>query len=126
MGLASMNAFVHVVGQHCHLVISPAVLPRQGAPGGPVQQGQSTVALAVPQLGSCTPSGRAWWPRAARHSRGGPRPLGSQPPPQLLALAASKVAYSTAFNHPGLAAASRGEPTPTTTGRVYAERVLRL
>ena len=26
--------------------------------------------LAVPQLGSCTSSGRACWPRAARHSQG--------------------------------------------------------
>ena len=41
--------------------------------------------LAVPQLDSCgssgpapcASSGRAWRPRAARHSRGGPRPLGS-------------------------------------------------
>ena len=27
-------------------------------------------ALPVPQLGSCTSSGRAWWPRAAQHSQG--------------------------------------------------------
>ena len=26
--------------------------------------------LAAPELGSCTSSGRAWWPRAARHSQG--------------------------------------------------------
>ena len=30
---------------------------------------------AVPQLGSCTSSGRVCWPRAARHSQGGPQLL---------------------------------------------------
>ena len=65
-----------------------------------LQHGQSA-SLAVPQLGSCSSSGRAWWPRTARHSRGGPRPLGSQPLPQLLKLAASKVAHFTAFVYPG-------------------------
>merc|ERR1712129_434674 len=53
--------------------------------------------LAVRQLGSCSnfSSRRACWPRAARHSQGGPRPLGPQPRPQLLERAASKVADST-------------------------------
>ena len=50
--------------------------------------------LAVPQLGSCASSGRSWWPRAARHSQGGPRPPGPQPQPRVLELAASKVALS--------------------------------
>ena len=40
--------------------------------------------LAVPQLGSAVPQGEA-------------RPLGSQPRPQLLALAAPNVAHITAF-----------------------------
>ena len=55
--------------------------------------------MAAPQLGSCASSGRAWWPRAARHSQGGPRPLGSQPRPQLLERAASKAADFTAFDY---------------------------
>ena len=46
----------------------------------------------VPQLGACTSSARAWWLCAARHSWGRPRPVESQPPPQLLELPASKVA----------------------------------
>ena len=33
---------------------------------------------AVPELASCASSGRAWQPRAARHSQGGPRPVGSR------------------------------------------------
>ena len=49
-------------------------------------------ALAAPQLGSCASSGRAWRPRAARHSRGGPQPLGAQPPSRVLERAASKAA----------------------------------
>ena len=48
---------------------------------GALRQGQSGP-LAVPQLGSCTSSGRACWPRAAMHSRGGTQPLRSQPPPK--------------------------------------------
>ena len=52
---------------------------------------RESVPLAVAQLGSC---GRSWWPRAARHSQGGPRPLGPQPWPRVLELAASKVALS--------------------------------
>ena len=35
--------------------------------------------LAAPQLVSCTSSGRAWRSRAAQHSQGGTRPLGSRP-----------------------------------------------
>ena len=31
--------------------------------------------LAVPQLGSCASSGRAWWPLAARRSQGAARPV---------------------------------------------------
>ena len=59
--------------------------------------------FAVSQLGSRTSSGRVWRPHAPRHSRGGPRPLGSQPRPQLLERAASKVADFTAFDRVGAA-----------------------
>ena len=55
---------------------SSAPVPPQGAPGGP---------------------------RAARHSQGGPRPLGPQPRPQLLELAAPKAADFAAFVRVGLA-----------------------
>ena len=34
-------------------------------------------ALAVPQLGSCASSGRAWWLWAARHSQEEAGPLGA-------------------------------------------------
>ena len=34
---------------------------------------------AVPQLGICTPSGRAWWLWAARSSQEEADPLGAQP-----------------------------------------------
>ena len=49
-------------------------------------------ALAVPQLGSCASSARAWRLRAARHSQGEAPPPGAQPPPRGLERAASKVA----------------------------------
>ena len=52
--------------------------------------------LAVPQLGSCASSGRAWWLRAARHSQEEASPLSAQPLPRVLELAASKAAGSTA------------------------------
>ena len=38
--------------------------------------------LAAPQLGGCAFSGRGWRLCAARHSQGGPRPAGPQPPPR--------------------------------------------
>ena len=57
--------------------------------------------LAAPELGSCGSSGRAWWPRAAQHSQGGPRPVKYRPRLQLLELAASKAADFTGFDHPG-------------------------
>ena len=53
--------------------------------------------LAAPQHDYCTPSGRARWPRAARHSQCGPRPVGAQPRPLVLERAASKVAGFTSF-----------------------------
>ena len=52
-------------------------------------------ALAVPQPGSCASSGRAWRPRAARHSQGQrPGHWAPQPRPQMLERAAllSRVA----------------------------------
>ena len=45
-------------------------------------------------------------PSSSAHSRGGPRPPGSQPRPQLLELAASKDAHFTAFDHSGGALSS--------------------
>ena len=44
------------------------------------QHGQSAPPLAVPELGSCASSGRAWR-LTAWHSQGEARPLGSQPLP---------------------------------------------
>ena len=73
------------------------------------QHGQSAP-LAVPQLAPCASSGSAWWLCAARHSQSEARPLGSQPPPQLLERAASKVVHFTAFGLAGM------ESSPPTTG----------
>ena len=44
-----------------------------------VQRHGQSAPLAAPQLAPCASSGRARWPRAARHSQGGPRPVRSQP-----------------------------------------------
>ena len=57
--------------------------------------------LAVPQLGSCASSGRAWRLWAARHSQEEAGPLGTQPLPRVLELAASKAADFTAFDPSG-------------------------
>ena len=57
--------------------------------------------FAVPQLGSCASSGRAWRPWAARHSQKEAEPLGAQPPPRVLELAASNAADLTACDHAG-------------------------
>ena len=57
------------------------------------QHGQSGP-LAVAQLTLCAFSQRLW---AARHSQGEAQPVGSQPPPRALELAASK----SAFDHSG-------------------------
>ena len=56
------------------------------------QQGQSATTLVAPQLGSCASSGRLWRLRAARHSQKEAGPLGTQPLPRVLELAAPKVA----------------------------------
>ena len=63
------------------------------------QHGHSAPPLPAPEHGSCASSARAWRLWAARHSQGGSRPLGPQPPPRGLRLerAASKVADSSAF-----------------------------
>ena len=60
-----------------------------------LQQGQRDP-LAVPALGCCASSGRAWrlWP--ARHSQEEVGPLGAQPLPRALEPAASKAADLTA------------------------------
>ena len=56
----------------------------------------------MPQLGSCASSGRAWRLWAARHSQEEAGPLGAQPPPRVLELAASQAAHFTAFDHVGM------------------------
>eukprot|EP00964_Phaeocystis_antarctica_P077326 scaffold47971_cov59-Phaeocystis_antarctica.AAC.1 len=60
--------------------------------------------LAAPQPGSRASSGPAWLLWAARHSQGEAGPLGAQPLPRLLELAASNTADFTAVVHSGLAA----------------------
>ena len=57
--------------------------------------------LAVPQLGSCGSSGRAWRLREARHAQKETDPLGAQPLPLVLERAASEAADFTAFDHSG-------------------------
>ena len=64
------------------------------------QHGQSAV-LAVPQLGSCASSGRAWRLWAARHAQEEAGPLGARPLPSVLEPAASEAAHFTAFDHVG-------------------------
>ena len=56
------------------------------------QHGQSAV-WAVPQLGSCSSSGHSWRLWAARYSQEEVGPLGAQPLPRVLELAASQAAY---------------------------------
>eukprot|EP00964_Phaeocystis_antarctica_P096462 scaffold62734_cov36-Phaeocystis_antarctica.AAC.1 len=58
--------------------------------------------LKVCQHGQTAPLGRAWQLWAAQHSQGEAQPLGAQPPPWVLELAASKAADFTAFEHSGL------------------------
>eukprot|EP00964_Phaeocystis_antarctica_P105399 scaffold70427_cov57-Phaeocystis_antarctica.AAC.2 len=70
------------------------------------QHGQSDPS-AVAQLGSGASSGHAWRLWAARHSQGEDRPLGAQPLPRVLELAASKAAHLTAFDHSGGDGAAR-------------------
>ena len=69
------------------------------------QHGQSAV-WAVPQLGSCSSSGHSWRLWAARYSQEEVGPLGAQPLPRVLELAASQAAYFTAyftaFDHSGV------------------------
>ena len=57
--------------------------------------------LALPQLGSCASSGRAWRPWAARHSKKEAGQLDAQPLPRLPEPAASNVTDSAAFDHVG-------------------------
>ena len=57
--------------------------------------------MAVPQLGSCASSGRAWRLWAARHSQEEAGPLGAQLLPWVLELATCRAANSTAFGHSG-------------------------
>ena len=85
-----VSTFIPHVAWLCAAKAAPQNAALQHAQSEPPWQCPSS------QLGSCTSSGRAWLPRAAQHSQGGPWPLGSRPPPQLLELA-SKVADPTAF-----------------------------
>ena len=64
------------------------------------QHGQ-TAPLAVPELGSCTSSGRAWRLRAVRRPGERLSHWAPQSLPRVLELAASTVADPTAFDHPG-------------------------
>ena len=66
-----------------------------------VQQYGQSAPLAVLQLGSCASSGHAWRLWAARHSQEEAGPLGAQPLPRMLELAASEAADVTAFDHAG-------------------------
>ena len=76
-----------------YLVITPSTSSGTAAPHG------QTATLAVPQLGACASSGRAWWRWAARHSQEEARPLGSQPPPRVLKQAASRASDIVTFDH---------------------------
>ena len=69
---------------------------RRGAADAAAEQHGQSAALAVPQLGSCSSSGRGLWLWAARYSQIEAQPLGAQPPPRGLKRAASKVADFTA------------------------------
>ena len=69
--------------------------------GGGTRSTVKVPSLAVPQLAPCASSGRAWRLWAARYSESEAQPLGAQPPPRGLELAASKVGHFTAFDHPG-------------------------
>ena len=57
--------------------------------------------LAMPQLSSCASPGRGWQLWAAQHSQEEARPLGAQPLPRVLELAASKTAHFTAVDPSG-------------------------
>ena len=78
------------------------------------QQGQSAI-LTAPEVGSCASSGCAWWLWAARHSQGESQPLGAQPPPRVLELAASKVADFHCI--------CPSRPRPTTTSRRFPRHI---
>ena len=80
--------------QHC-LVIGAYFHYSGGWSSAPA--GSKCPPLAAPQLGSCTSSGRAWRLWAARHSQEEANPLGAQPLPRVLELAASKAADFTAL-----------------------------
>ena len=94
------------------------LMPRESAGGGALyvqdpldaenNAGSASAWSRLPPLAAWCPSsapvpssGRAWWPRAARHSQDGPWTLGTQPWPPVLELPASKVAHFTAFDRPG-------------------------
>ena len=73
--------------------------------------------LAVPQLGSCASSGRAWRLWAARHSHEEAQPLGAQPLPRMLELTASELADFSAFDHVGKGIRYEGEVVKLKQGK---------
>ena len=70
------------------------------------QHGQSDP-LAVPQLGPCASSGRAWRLWAAQHSQEEASLLGAQPLPRVLEPSASEDADSATFDHSGVGTGPR-------------------
>ena len=69
--------------------------------GAAAPQHAPSASLAGPQLGSCASSGLACRLWAARYSRDEAGPLGAQPLPRVLELAAFKAAECTAFDPSG-------------------------
>ena len=70
---------------------------------------------AVPELGSCASSGGAWlWPAWPSQEEAGP--LGAQPLPKVLELAASKAADSTAVDPPGTIVHGKNSQARSSTG----------
>ena len=67
----------------------------------------------MPQLGSCASSGRAWRLWAARYSQEEAGPLGAQPLPRVLELAALKAADSAAFRQTRYIVEEERERTPS-------------
>ena len=79
----------------------PSLEPPSRPPSPPAPQHGQSAPLAVPQLGPFASSEHAWRLQAARYSQGEAAPLGTQPLPRVLELAASKAAYFPAFDRTG-------------------------
>ena len=86
----------------CVFVCARHATPLHAVRAPPVQGGAGRLGICVGRLPWQLPRAparrlqsrllraRAWWLCAARHSRGGPRPLETRPQPELLERAASK------------------------------------